>query len=199
MRCWLVIGLAGCGRLSFDPAADGRTGAPDVSIDGGCETSGHWQLVPNGNFESGDLGAWTNVQPTRAMYVVEPNHGIGGYSVHSIPIVTQNIGTSIQQDIVVVPGSSYVLSGYFRVDELVQGDQTYLDLNDVPFDVNLTPTSGTSGWVFRLSQVDIPAGTSLVTIRLVHDGNITPSRTSYADEIAFTPLAEFSGPTMPCL
>lgn len=201
MGRWVLVLLAGCGRFSFDPRSDASVSdvtLADAVFDAPCETSGHWNRVPGGDFESADIAAWFETQPTRCMWVTEPDQGVGAYSIHSIPIITGLSGCALQQDLPVSAGP-YMLSGYFRVNELVNGDQVYLDLNDTPFDINLTGPSGDPGWHFLAGQVDVPSGTTQVTLRLVHDGNLTSARTGYADEIALTPVGEFTAPAAPCL
>ena len=197
VRVLAVLGC-GCGRVGFDTIGSGDA-APDMFTPDACGVLAHtWTLVPDGDFET-DTVDWVLVMGGSGAFArVSTPVVAGSYSLKLQPSTVTALGYSAAVDVAVTPGQDYVLSGFLQMSQIPAGQNFYLDLDDATFDANLTATRGLPGWQFTYETVAIPQGVSLVTVRVVHDGFLTPVTMGFADEVAFTPATMFK-PFAPCM
>ena len=157
------------------------------------EGSGHWTIVPNGDFKSGTSN-W--VDRCSDLGVLRPAKSGGAESL--IIKAGKGNGFAIAQSIPVIPGQAYVLSGFLLTAGL--SGHFYLDLDDVPFEVHDGRQGGIGGWPdfpewqFVWAPFTVPVGVTSVTVRVVHDHMFPFGDHGYADQIAVTPISEFMAP-----
>ncbi len=161
--------------------------------------SGSWELVPNGNFEVGDISHWVNAETyNRGYFDASSEYSYqGNYSVAVIPSISFNgPGFAVGQNVSVNPDQLYVLSGFFNTAFMTSG-YVYLDLTDIKGDINvgIDLEAGLKDWQFAWGTITIPAGVSTVNIRMVRDGETVANEIAYIDEIALTPLSNFAPPS----
>jgi beta-glucanase (GH16 family) len=165
----------------------------NVSVSGGLLhlLMVHQNLVPNGNFESGDLTGWTTVSgsPTiKSLY----NGGADApsdwwYGVKLDP------GTAIEQTITgLAPNTNYTLAGKFKIGTGTPvtltvknhgAAATSVSLNITDSDTYNTST-GALQWVLRSLTFTTGPGATSATITV---GNATTTGTDYCDEISVVP------------
>jgi hypothetical protein len=108
----------------------------------------------------------------------------GGWGVRMEPTTTSSVMTS--DPITVVPGTTYLFSGYiYRTN--ANGD-IYIDLSDVAGDPDVMKTSNRGGgWDFVEERWTAPAGVTSVNIRLVGEGGTetAPLGAAWFDDITF--------------
>src|SRR6185295_1969792 len=93
--------------------------------------TGNFTLVPNGSFEVGDLSGWTNNVPARGVFTASTNDPfVGSWSAMASPNMTfTGPGyDAITGPIFVIPGETYVLSGFFDSQNLPHSS-LYLNFN----------------------------------------------------------------------
>ena len=176
--------------LGFSPSAT-------ASILNGpfIQGSGTANLVPNGGFEGG-LSSWNQLSFGKGQFLASNQAYEGNGSAQSSPFFTfSGPGFALQSSPVsVTPGQSYVLSGFVNTANTISG-QTYIDLSDTSFDVNLgigEVVNGLADWQFVYATF-VP-NVSSVQVRLVHDLNVTAGESVLFDNIAITPVNDFSLP-----
>jgi uncharacterized membrane protein YkvA (DUF1232 family) len=172
--------------------------------------AGAFNLVPNGGFETGSRapewvpGVGLGPGGTElGNFVISSSAFDGRFSAatQTIAPTLPTGGYAWQQTITgLVPGATYVLSGFFNTSGLSAGD-LYLDMNDIPndpgvgiFGLGSSATTNPSNWFFCY-QSFVATG-STMTVRMVRDGygDVT-SGVGYIDDVAITPLAHFAAPT----
>jgi hypothetical protein len=176
--------------------------APELSADTLIGTftfgSGHWDTVPNGGFETGDLSQWTPMFWSPATFQASGSAPIvGGYSAqitYDYPFDAPGIALATSVSVSLEGGQSYVLSGFIRRSSGSTAAMS-LDLNDVPFEIQPYSVGGTDATQFVWGVFTPPADTS-VTVRFVLDGDTTGGDMGTVDEIAITPLARFAPPAL---
>jgi hypothetical protein len=165
--------------------------------------TGSFQLVPNGGFETGattpqwGAGAGAGVGGI-GNFIISTNAFDGNYSAASetdFPTPSTGTGYAWQQTITgLVPGSVYVLSGFFNTGTLASGD-LYLDMNGIPGDPTpgfaaISATNKPTGWFF--SYQDFLANSPTMTVRMVRDAYFNDvSGMGYIDDLAVTPASQF--------
>lgn len=175
------------------------TRAAEVIVLSPVEGTGNYDLVPNGDFDSG-IGGWAriNTEPYGFMSWDSSDgfNGIG--SITTDPTVPRTgPGFAYQRQITGLdPSETYVLSAAFNVDSIDAG-QLYVDMTDViGGDTGYRPTVlgfKPDGWFFTYNTFT-PNGTTAF-VRVIRDryGNdLDPG--GFVDEIAVTPLSAFSAP-----
>lgn len=164
----------------------------NVSVSGGLLhlLMAYQNLIPNGNFETGDLTSWTTVSgnPTiKSLY----NGGVDApsdwwYGVKLDP------GTAIEQTITgLAPNTTYTLSGKFKIGTGTPVTMTVKNQGAAAKSVSLNitdsdayNTSGALQWVLR--SLTFTTGTSS-TSATINISNATTTGTDYCDEIAVVP------------
>lgn len=121
----------------------------------------------------------------------------GNWAVEMRPSFTFIGPHTISATVTVLPSTRYVLSAYFHTERF-QGTQLfYVDLDDAPFETEITATNTALGWQLVSATIDVPADVTSVTVRVVHD-NQSALESGYADDIALTPEAP-STPSPMCM
>ncbi|NUM33601.1 MAG: hypothetical protein HUU50_03615 [Candidatus Brocadiae bacterium] len=163
-------------------------------------SSGSWNAIYNGGFEN-SFNGWGNPTASRGIFSASTDYAyIGSYAAKSIANESFNgPGYCATQTISVTGGQQYILSAFFHQGSLTTG-QLYIDMNDVPFDTHIG-ISGSSTlqtqWQFVWTIVNVPVGVSSITFRMVRDGLVYTGEYGYIDEVAFTPNALFTAPSVP--
>ncbi len=143
----------------------------------GAGPSGVVTTVGNWTTTSGVFNRVTRVNTTENIHS-------GGWGVRMEPTTTSSVMTN--DPITVVPGTTYLFSGYiYRSNS--NGD-TYIDLGDAQGDPDLLKTSDrANGWDFMERKWTAPAGVTSVTIRLVGEGGseTAPLGVTWFDDITF--------------
>lgn len=157
--------------------------------------SGAFNLVPNGDFESG-LAGWSQLSFGKGQFLASSQAYAGSGSAQSSPFFSfSGPGFALQSSpVAVTPGQSYVLSGFINTAS-IQAAQTYIDLSDASFDINLglgELAIGLADWQFVYGSF-VPT-TSSVRVRLVRDLNVTAGDAVLFDNIAITPAGNFALP-----
>ena len=173
--------------------------AAEVIVLSPIEGTGSYNLVPNGDFDSG-IGGWSriNTEPYGLMSWDGVNgfNGIGSITTDAT-IPRTGPGFAYQRQITGLnPAETYVLSAAFNVDSIDAG-QLYVDMTDaIGGDTGYRPDVlgfKPDGWFFTYNTFT-PNGTTAI-VRVIRDryGNdLDPG--GFVDEIAVTPLAAFSAP-----
>ncbi len=157
--------------------------------------TGHWQTLTNGGFETGSTSGWYGSGWKGSFSASSTMAFTGSYSVESRPSYSFNgPGFALNHNVSVQSGVSYVLSGFFNTASLTEGDQMYIDLNDVSFEHSCVAPTGVAGWQFVWWSFTVPSGYHSLTVRLVRDGNVVQGHYGYVDEVALTPVSEFATP-----
>ena len=160
-------------------------------------SSGNWNLVENGSFED-DTAGWSSVNPNRGIFIVSNTiAAIGSQSAVTEGNNFSGYGYASKRRVSVTPGTSYILSAFFLIEELSDG-RIYLDVNDTEFEQEVHGQIGISGWQFSWGEIVIPANVTYVDLRIVRDGeNVKRGEYGYIDEVALTPASEFIAPLVP--
>jgi len=170
--------------------------------------TGSYTLVANGGFETGDLTNWGTIYEhygvgTMGNTTVGTSPvAVGTYSA-ALTTHTQRPGYGYGRstdDVTVTAGAQYVLSAYVNMGN---GTGAHLKVCD-----EITPTvhtgqigpflhaeNGVSGWQFVYQTITIPTGVINVDILIWHSGNAPVNDVVYFDDVALTPLANFTAPT----
>ncbi|MBV5344039.1 MAG: hypothetical protein JZU63_00095, partial [Rhodoferax sp.] len=159
---------------------------------------GNWNTLPNGGFESG-LTGWTaqggpGGGPVNGTFATSNEfHILGAASARSQPIIDfSGPGFAIYQDVAVIPGKTYVLSGFTYVP--VAGPEAHFRL-DVDWALLEVYASGPNGqWQFNYAKFKGPADSN-ARIRVVEDNIVHKPDVGYFDEVAVTPLELFHPPS----
>lgn len=93
-----------------------------------------------------------------------------------------------QQTVNVLPGQSYILSGYLK--SAMTSGKAQCDVVGAGLDSAGIISSGASGWTYKTDTTTIPAGTTSVTIRCFADG--TPQGQAWIDMVQFVPVTPVS-------
>jgi hypothetical protein len=157
--------------------------------------TGSYDVLPNGDFETGDKTNWDNVWPTRGVFVTSNEEAFDGtYSAKTETYTTSGDGYAlIQYNVSVSEGQDFVLSGFFHTEGLSQGN-FYLDMDDAAFEIHVLATLG-QGWHFVWETISIPMGVNSVNVRLVRSSDRSPTDRGYIDEVALTPAGNFEAPS----
>ena len=160
------------------------------------QDTGNWTTVPNGSFENG-LTGWDLEDPhDHGVYLASNEMATdGAYSAKGIASATFPIyGFALRQYVSVVPGQEYVLSGSFSK---FYNSHLTLDLDDVAFEVQpYAHVVAPSTWQFAWETFTVPAGVNSVRVRLLFDTNVVLGEYGYFDEVAVTPVNDFSPPSV---
>lgn len=163
--------------------------------------TGQWTLLPNGGFETGKLTPWANEVNTHlGQFVVSTENPYQGrYSVKAVPtqeFATYGFGLRTGE-IPVIPGETYVLSGFFNLTQSSPGN-FYLDLNDTPDEVTTGvyfDNYGISGWFFAWEIFTVPKDVISVRVRMIRDHIVHVGEYGYIDQAGLTLARDFVPPT----
>ena len=170
--------------------------------------SGHWNTVPNGDFESGatnlPISGYTGAG-NQFLLVSTGSSGTasinqraaeyGQYGVEIDPGHFSGSGLAVTYNGIfhLTPGHVYVLSAFVRrPNPEASLAHIYLDLWAPP-GIAVPSTNSTADWQFIYGT--FTATTAPVTTRAIVDFNVNVSDVAYFDEIAITPVEEFVPPT----
>ena len=170
---------------------------------GFTEGTGHWNLIPNGNFETGSLDPWYPESDPARLVQYELNSTTPIYGNYSAKMTSpfaflgsewggNGVGFDQNVSALLQGGRTYVVSGFIQRSPGATG-RAYFDLHDAPFEVNGFATNGTTSVQFIYGFFTPPENV-LVSVRLVMDGNVSAGEFVVTDEIAITPIDAFVPP-----
>lgn len=158
--------------------------------------TGHWTVVPDGGFEVGDMGGWGLIAERGQFGATTAEAAVGRYSaIGQAYAQFDGYGFAAATEAATKPGHTYVLSGFVKAPTARRGTNFYIDLNDIPGEVNIGPDYGIAEWQFVWAETP-PLEANSVVVRLVVDGTVGVDDVAYFDEIALTPSDEFQPPTV---
>lgn len=160
---------------------------------------GNWTLVPNEDLKSGVVTNWHD--GCSNLGVFRPTKD--GFLESLIVQGGEGCGFALYQDVPVVPGEHYVLSG-FLYSRSVTGN-LYLDLGDVSWEPHNVEARGVfhhgigatalvPEWQFVWETFTVPPDVTTIRVRVVQDNYFPLGDHGYADQIAVTRAAEFVPP-----
>ena len=156
--------------------------------------AGSWTLVENGDFETGSMDRWRDFDPSKGVFRTSDTESFaGGFSAVTVG-ARDGSGpgySSLATPVETVIGETYVLSAFMHRGNVAEGAM-YLDLSDVPSDPHVSVCLDVDGWHFGWRTW--VADRTSVTVRIVRDSSWSVDDAAYFDEVALTPLAEFSPP-----
>jgi len=166
--------------------------------------TGNWTTITNGGFESG-LAGWSTDNCNTGWGTFSTDHSgpvaQGTNSAQSNPIVTKTgPGFCMWREVTLSTSTTYVFSGFFNTGELdayniytelVSGNLLYEAAKAGGLDLALGEEQWQFAWM-EFTPTQLP-----LFVRMVHDGDFTPGKHGYFDEIAITEASLFSAPTVP--
>ena len=166
--------------------------------------TGSYTIVNNGGFETGDMTGWGYVQSftgqgTSGIVTTPVAVGNNAASVTTLVAFTHNGYGIYSNDIAVTAGAQYVLSAYVDASNGARAQLRIWDeIIGTPNWTNCfggVTTVGSSGWEFIHTTVTIPTGVTTVDIIAGQEINSAVGDVIYFDDVALTPLANFTAPT----
>ena len=162
--------------------------------------SGQYTTVPGGTFEVGDsLAGWGDHNNVGSLTTVTSPAQRGDQVGRLSGWSNGNYAVHKSLDNTLTAGQSYVLSGFFRGDDL--GGSVAVDIGNFGgqawygvANFSHATTQDTVGkWYF--GYVTFTADNPTMRVRLVRNGPTATFASTYFDDIAVTPAADFVAPT----
>ena len=155
--------------------------------------TGSFDVLPNGGFETGALlPEWLiSFTPWGSFSVTSEQAFAGSYSAVTVPNQNFGIGgymTISQLNIPISSGQTYVFSAFFNTEAASATAHLAVDM-DGPIGVGALPQTG---WHFAYDTWT--ASGNELDVRAFLDGTVLSTDRGYVDQIALTPIGEFSPP-----
>jgi len=153
--------------------------------------TGNWNTLNNGGFEAGNMTGWPGqVTPPGTFVASNARAAEGNWSAKSQATAAGGF-SAWQQNVPVVPGEEYIISGYFYTGGCA--GMAYLDLNDIANDPEPRPDIGVNEWQFAWKSFIATSDT--VAVRLVRQTTDGVDAGVFYDEVAITPISQFVPPS----
>jgi len=162
-------------------------------------SSGTYDTIPGGTFEADDpLDGWFGLNNAASLSSVDSPDMRGDRIGSMVSPFVGNYAVLKQLGNVLTVGQTYVLSGFFRTDDLGgaigfdvgnYGGQAWYQSSGIFVQADSTTIGD---WFFGYTTF-VADNTSMM-VRLVRGSDTDPYATNYFDDIAVTPLNDFAAP-----